>query len=280
MLDALRGYNRDMAVNDLWQIYKTTQDAAAREKLILQYAPLVRYVVGRLAVTLPATVDPEDLNGYGVIGLIHAIERFSPERGVKFETYAISRIRGAIIDELRSQDWVPRSVRSRARELSTVISQLEGELSRPPSEAELAKAMNLTSAELNAVQGEATSPFLSLDELVQVGDDGRSVSWLDTMVETKAGPVAQLEEAEFIDQMGLALDALPDRERLLLSLYYHEGLTLKEIGAVMGVSESRVCQLHTQATLRLRTQLNRYLGVEDGGKKASRNRTKIPAHGS
>ncbi|MNR86185.1 RNA polymerase sigma-D factor [compost metagenome] len=268
-----------MAVNELWTKFKSTQDAAAREQLILQYAPLVRYVVGRMAVTLPATVDQEDLNGYGVIGLIHAIERFSPERGVKFETFAITRIRGAIIDELRSQDWVPRSVRSRARELSTAIAQLEAELSRAPSEEEIAAAMGLSLMELHAIQGEATSPFLSLDELVQVGDDGQSVTWLDTQVDDKPGPSAQLEETEFVDQMAQAIDALPERERLLLSLYYHEGLTLKEIGAVMGVSESRVCQLHTQAALRLRTQLNRYLGVEDGGKKP-RNRSKTVSHGS
>jgi len=268
-----------MAENDLWQKFKTTQDAAAREQLILQYAPLVRYVVGRMAVTLPATVDQEDLYGYGVIGLIHAIERFSPERGVKFETFAITRIRGAIIDELRSQDWVPRSVRSRARELSTAIAQLEAQLSRAPSEEEIAKAMGLSLMELHAIQGEATSPFLSLDELVQVGDDGHSVTWMDAQVDDKPGPMAQLEEGEFVEQMAQAIDALPERERLLLSLYYHEGLTLKEIGAVMGVSESRVCQLHTQAALRLRTQLNRYLGVEDAGKKP-RTRSKVSSHGS
>lgn len=268
-----------MAENDLWQKYKSTQDAAAREQLILQYAPLVRYVVGRMAVTLPATVDQEDLYGYGVIGLIHAIERFSLERGVKFETFAITRIRGAIIDELRSQDWVPRSVRSRARELSAAVAQLEAELSRAPSEEEIARAMGLSLMELHAIQGEATSPFLSLDELVQVGEDGQSITWLDTMVESKPGPVAQLEETEFVDQLAKAIDALPERERLLLSLYYHDGLTLKEIGAVMGVSESRVCQLHTQAAVRLRTQLNRYLGVEDAGKKP-RTRSKAAPHGS
>lgn len=273
------GYNRHMPVNDLWQRYKATQDTSAREQLILQFAPLVRYVVGRMAVTLPSTVDQEDLYGYGVIGLIHAIERFSLDRGVKFETFAITRIRGAIIDELRSQDWVPRSVRSRARELSTAVAQLEGELKRAPDEAEIAQAMGLTLMELHALQGEATSPFLSLDELVQVGDDGHSITWLDSMVESKPGPVAQLEETEFVDQMAQAIDALPERERLLLSLYYNDGLTLKEIGAVMGVSESRVCQLHTQATLRLRTRLNQYLGVEDGG-KPSRPRSKTATRGA
>lgn len=249
---------------DLWQKFTAHGDRASREQLILQYAPLVRYVVGRLAVTLPATIDQDDLYGYGVIGLIHAVERFSPERGVKFETYAITRIRGAIIDELRSQDWVPRSVRSRARELSATIGALEGKLGRHPSESEIAEAMGITGAELNGVMAQATSPFLSLDELVQVGDDGQGINWLDTMVDDRPGPTAQLEEREFKEQLASAIDALPERERLLLALYYHEGLTLKEIGQVMGVSESRVCQLHTQAALRLRTTINRYLGLADG----------------
>ncbi|MNK70708.1 RNA polymerase sigma factor FliA [compost metagenome] len=257
-----------MAVNELWTKFKSTQDAAAREQLILQYAPLVRYVVGRMAVTLPATVDQEDLNGYGVIGLIHAIERFSPERGVKFETFAITRIRGAIIDELRSQDWVPRSVRARGRELSAVISQLEGTLGRHATEPEIAQAMGISNDELAGMMRAATSPFLSLDELVQVGDDGQSLSWVDTMMDDRPGPSAQLEDREFREQLASAIDALPPREKQLLALYYHEGLTLKEIGQVLGVTESRVCQLHTQAALRLRTAINRYLGIEAPAKPA------------
>ena len=248
---------------DLWHKFTTTGDKTCREQLIMQYAPLVRHVVGRLAVTLPATIDHDDLFGYGVIGLIHAIERFSPERGVKFETYAMTRVRGAIIDELRSQDWVPRSVRSRARELSSTISQLEGSLGRHPSEAEIASALGVSQDELASTMAAATSPFLSLDELVQVSDDGQSINWLDMMVDDRPGPAAQLEEREFKEQLAAAIDGLPEREKLLLSLYYKEGLTLKEIGQVMGVSESRVCQLHTQAALRLRNAINRYLGIAD-----------------
>ncbi|HEY9899711.1 MAG TPA: FliA/WhiG family RNA polymerase sigma factor [Pantanalinema sp.] len=259
---------------ELWKKYTTEGDRESREQLILQYAPMVRYVVGRLAVTLPATIDHDDLYGYGVIGLIHAIERFSPERGVKFETFAMTRVRGAIIDELRSQDWVPRSVRARGRELSAVISQLEGALGRHATEAEIAQAMGVSTDELAGMMAAATSPFLSLDELVQVGEDGQSLSWVDTMVDDRPGPSAQLEDREFREQLASAIDALPPREKQLLALYYHEGLTLKEIGQVLGVTESRVCQLHTQAALRLRTAINRYLGIEGAAKPARSARAK------
>lgn len=253
---------------ELWQNFAATGDPKIREKLILQYAPLVRYVVGRLAVTLPPTIDQEDLYGYGLIGLIQAVEKFSLDRGVKFETYAITRIRGAILDELRSQDWVPRSVRSRSRDIAEAMSQLEGELGRPATEEEIANRLGVSAQDLAHIMSQETSPFLSLDELVQVSDDGQSITWLDTMADERPGPAAQLEEQEFREQLARAIDALPEREKILLSLYYQEGLTLKEIGMVLKVSESRVCQLHTQAALRLRTWINRYLGIESAASKA------------
>ncbi|MBM3269112.1 MAG: FliA/WhiG family RNA polymerase sigma factor [Candidatus Sericytochromatia bacterium] len=252
---------------ELWQKYAANPDPKTREKLILQYAPLVRYVVGRLAVTLPPTIDQEDLYGYGLIGLIQAVEKFSLDRGVKFETYAIIRIRGAILDELRSQDWVPRSVRSRTRDVSEAMQALEAELGRPATEEELAGKLGVSAADLAHIMAQETSPFLSLDELVQVSDDGQSITWLDTMADDRPGPAAMLEEQEFREQLAAAIDALPEREKILLALYYQEGLTLKEIGLVLKVSESRVCQLHTQAALRLRTWINRYLGVETGAAK-------------
>ena len=245
-----------MTTADLWQKYTKQPDPATREKLILEYMPLVKYVVGRLAVTLPPTVDAEDLLGYGVMGLIMAIERFAPERGYKFETFAVSRIRGAIIDELRAQDWLPRSVRQKAKELEGKIRSLEHQLGRTATDQELATQLGVTVDELPRSLAEITAPVLSLDDLVSLGDDGQKISWLDTLPDERLGPSAQLDQEAMTEVLGQAIDLLPERERLLVSLYYHEGLTLKEIGAVLNVTESRVCQLHAQAMGRLRTKIN------------------------
>jgi RNA polymerase sigma factor for flagellar operon FliA len=245
-----------LTVQDLWQKYAKSPDPATREKLVLEYLPLVKYVVGRLAVTLPPTVDAEDLVGYGVMGLITAIERFSPERGFKFETFAVSRIRGAIIDELRSQDWLPRSVRQKAKELEGSIRQLENQLGRTATDDELAKALGTTVDNLPKNLAEIVAPVLSLDDLVMMSDDGQKVSWLDTLPDDRLGPAAAFDAEEMTEILAKAIDLLPERERLLVSLYYHEGLTLKEIGQVLSVTESRVCQLHSQAVGRLRTKIN------------------------
>ena len=190
-----------------------------------------------------------------------AIERFSPEKGFKFETFAISRIRGAVIDELRSQDWLPRSVRQKAKELEATIRGLENELGRTASDQELAARLGVGVADLPRSLSEITAPVLSLDELVSAGEDGQKLSWLDTLPDERLGPAAQLDHEAMLDVLGQAIDALPERERLLVSLYYHEGLTLKEIGAVLGVTESRVCQLHGQAMGRLRTRINQLVSA-------------------
>lgn len=243
-------------VADLWQRFTRTPEPAVREQLILEYLPLVKYVVGRLAVTLPPTVDAEDLMGYGVMGLITAIERFNPERGFKFETFAVSRIRGAIIDEMRAQDWLPRSVRQKAKEMEATIRDVEHKLGRTASDQELATALGVSLEQLPRSLSEIVAPVLSLDDLIAMGDDGQKSSWLDTLPDERLGPAASFDQAEMTTILGQAIDALPERERLLVSLYYHEGLTLKEIGAVLSVTESRVCQLHSQAMGRLRTTIN------------------------
>jgi RNA polymerase sigma factor for flagellar operon FliA len=245
-----------MTTANLWQKYTSKPDPATREKLIMEYLPLVKYVVGRLAVTLPPTVDSEDLMGYGVMGLIAAIERFNPERGFKFETFAVSRIRGAIIDELRSQDWLPRSVRQKAKEMEATIRQVEHQLGRTASDEELATAMGIKVDDLPRSLSEIVAPVLSLDDLVSMGDEGQKLSWLDTLPDDRVGPAAAFDQEEMVEILGQAIEALPERERLLITLYYHEGLTLKEIGQVLSVTESRVCQLHSQAVGRLRTKIN------------------------
>jgi RNA polymerase sigma factor for flagellar operon FliA len=245
-----------VSATDLWQKYVSKPDRATREKLIMEYLPLVKYVVGRMAVTLPPTVDSDDLMGYGVMGLIAAIERFNPDRGFKFETFAVSRIRGAIIDELRSQDWLPRSVRQKAKEMETAIRGLEHQLGRTASDEELAKAMGVKVDDLPKNLSEIVAPVLSLDDLVSMGDDGQKISWLDTLPDERMGPAGVFDQEEMVEILGQAIDALPEREKLLITLYYHEGLTLKEIGQVLTVTESRVCQLHSQAVGRLRTKIN------------------------
>lgn len=245
-----------MTTANLWQKYTSKPDPATREKLIMEYLPLVKYVVGRMAVTLPPTVDSEDLMGYGVMGLISAIERFNPERGFKFETFAVSRIRGAIIDELRSQDWLPRSVRQKAKEMEATIRQVEHQLGRTASDEELATAMGIKVDDLPRSLSEIVAPVLSLDDLVSMGDEGQKLSWLDTLPDDRVGPAAAFDQEEMVEILGQAIEALPERERLLITLYYHEGLTLKEIGQVLTVTESRVCQLHSQAVGRLRTKIN------------------------
>jgi RNA polymerase sigma factor for flagellar operon FliA len=243
----------------LWRRYKSTGDRAIRDRLILTYAPLVKYVAGRLGSGLPAHVDESDLVSYGLLGLIDAIEKFDPDRHVKFETYAINRIRGAIIDELRSLDWVPRSVRSRAREIERAIAQLEARLMRPPTDEEIAAKLGLTEEELDESLLEISrSSIGALDELwASPGGSGDAVALVDTLEDAHAvAPAGELEATEVKELIGEAIAALPEREKLVITLYYYEELTLREIGEVLGVTESRVSQLHTKALLRLQARLS------------------------
>jgi len=242
----------------LWQRFKANGDKATRDRLILTYAPLVKYVAGRLGAGLPAHVDDSDLVSYGLLGLIDAIERYDPGRDVKFETYAISRIRGAIIDELRSLDWVPRSVRARAREIERAIGQLEAQLLRAPTDAEIAGKVGVSEEELDQSLLEISrTSIAALDELwSSPTGSGDAVALVDTIEDTHAPqPGGEIEETEFKEMIGEAIAALPEREKLVVTLYYYEELTLREIGEVLGVTESRVSQLHTKAILRLKARL-------------------------
>jgi RNA polymerase sigma factor for flagellar operon FliA len=249
---------KEVELRDLWRRYKGDGDEGARERLVVAYSPMVKFVAGRLGAGLPSHVEDADLISYGLVGLIGAIERFEPERGIKFETFAMTRIRGAIIDELRSLDWVPRSVRSRAREIETAQAKLEHELQRAPTEAELAAKLNMTEEELQSALLEiANSSVYALDELWTVSDSsGDQVSLLDTIAdESAADPQEALASTEVKDLLTEAISGLPEREQLVVALYYYENLTLREIGEVLGVTESRVSQLHTKAVMRLKSSL-------------------------
>ena len=242
------------ALPGLWQRLKDESDTGAREALILQYSPLVKFVAGRVAAGLPRNVDQSDLVSYGVFGLIDAIDKFEPERGFKFETYAINRIKGSILDGLRSLDWVPRSVRSRAREMERSLSELEHRLQRTPSDEELAKHMGQEVESVQSTLAEISNlGLIALDEMI--GPDAGS-SLGDFLPDVGGmSPEAAFQAEETRHMLGDAINRLPDRERLVITLYYFEGLTLAEIGNVLGVTESRVCQIHAKSVLSLRNRM-------------------------
>jgi RNA polymerase sigma factor for flagellar operon FliA len=241
----------------LWDEFKRSGSADARERLILHYAPLVKYVASRVATGLPASVEQGDLVSYGMFGLIDALEKFEPARGNKFETYAIPRIKGAIIDELRAMDWVPRSVRFKAREIEKAVADLESMLKRAPTEKEVAERLGVTVSELHDVINQISFvSVLALDELLSVGNDrGEHVSLLDTLADKGTDPTLGVEGQETRALLAGAINSLSEREKIVVTLYYFEGLTLAEIGDILGVTESRVCQIHTKAVNQLRLQL-------------------------
>ena len=245
----------------LWAEFKQSEVSgareSARERLILHYAPLVKYVASRVATGLPASVDQADLVSYGMFGLIDALEKFDPGRGNKFETYAIPRIKGAIIDELRAMDWVPRSVRFKAREIEKAYSDLESIHKRAPTEKEVAARLGVTLRELHEVINQISFvQVVQLDEILSVGSDrGEQVSLLDTLADRGTDPTTSLEGQETRGMLAAAINSLSEREKIVVTLYYFEGLTLAEIGEILGVTESRVCQIHTKAVGQLRLQL-------------------------
>src|SRR4051794_14679169 len=248
----------ESALAELWRTFKDTGEKELRERLILHYSPLVKYVAGRVGVGLPPNIEQADLVSYGIFGLIDAIEKFDLERAIKFETYAISRIKGAIIDELRAIDWIPRSVRYKAREVEKAYAALEAKLHRTPSEAEVAEELGIGLDELHAIFSQVSFVnVVALDELLNVGGErGDKLSLVDTLEDTKAeDPVAAFESEETKYLLAKAINTLPEREKIVVTLYYYEGLTLAEIGQVLGVTESRICQMHTKAVLQLRGKL-------------------------
>lgn len=246
----------DREVQALWERYAQDRDPAVRERLILHYAPLVKYVAGRVAVGMPANVEHADLVSYGIFGLMDAIEKFDVSKGYKFETYAITRIKGAIIDELRSVDWVPRSVRAKSRKLEAAVARLEAELQRSPTDEELAAELGISEEELaDLLTKVSLTSIVALDEALDLGDGDRT-TLVDTIQDTNTVlPEESFDEQEMRELLRQAIGRLSEREQTVLGLYYFEGMTLAQVGDVLGVTESRICQIHTKAVLSLRVKL-------------------------
>lgn len=242
---------------DLWARYVKRRDAGLREELILQYAPLVKYVMGRLAISLPSIIDYEDILSFGTIGLIEAVERFDPDKGVKFETYGISRIRGSIIDALRSLDRLPRSVRQKAKEADLAIVTLTHDLGRDPTDEEVAGALGVAVEAYRKHLIDASWVTVSLDANSSSGDDEDDGGVIAVPDPDDQDISVGIEHQELIGELGQAIRELPDREQLVLSLYYKDELTMREVSKVLGISESRVCQLHARALSRLRAGIER-----------------------
>ena len=239
----------------LWgEYFKDKTQKSVRDTLIVQYIYLIRYVVGRVKVTLPATISIEDIAGYGVEGLINAIERYSPQKNTRFETYALIRIRGAILDRIRAQDFLPRSVRKKIKDIKNIQEQLKQKLGRMPTTTEVANALEMDPDKVNQLLAEDTT-MTSIYEKKGSSDDSMEI--IDTIQDTnKLNPQEQMEEKNVKQQLEKALQRLPERERVIMVLYYQENMTLKEIGAALNMSESRVCQLHAQSIMKLKNILS------------------------
>lgn len=245
-------------LDNLWREYKETDSKIAKDKLLVEYAHLVKYITNRLAINLPKSVDRNDLTSAGVLGLIKAVETFEPDRGFKFETYAGHKIRGAILDELRALDWVPRSVRQKSRELQKVFAKLENELGRAPYDDEVCESMNITIQEYEEMLAEVTpTTIISLEEAMPDRDsDSKELRIIDTIEDPGSdNPLKELGFAEVKEILKDAIMNLPEKEKLVVALYHYEELTLKEIGVVLDITESRVSQIHSKAILKLRSKL-------------------------
>ncbi len=254
---------RPMSTTRQWEAYRFNGDPEIREQLLARYLPLVRNVAGRMALGFPKSVELPDLVSTGVIGLIEAFKNFDPERGVKFETFAVPRIRGAILDELRSLDWVPRSTRAKARDIDRATTRLENKLGRVPTRTELASDLKLSISELHlALDDVSGTTLLSLDELVYREEDNRQVPRVETLEAPNAGTVlGEIERQELRAFLINAISHLCEQEKLVIALYYYEEMTLREIGETMHISESRVSQIHTKSVGKLRSMVRERFGL-------------------
>jgi RNA polymerase sigma factor for flagellar operon FliA len=251
-----------LAHHELWRRYRNDEDQGARHELVELYSKIVKYVAGRMAVGLPHYVEFNDLLSAGLLGLIQAVDNFDDQRGIKFETYAIPRIRGSILDELRSQDWFPRSLRRKAKQLEEAYGNLESRLGRPATDEEVARELKIPVEELDDLLGEvAVATVMSLDADTSAEESEQATSLGEYLSDPNADDVERsLAEQEMKELIARRLAELPEKEQLVLVLYYYEELTLKEIGEILDVTESRVCQIHTKAILRLKGKIQRHEG--------------------
>lgn len=245
----------DSELESLWADYlRDKTNKKTRDTLIVQYIYLTRYVVGRVKVSLPPTFSIEDISSYGVEGLIDAVEKFSPDKGARFETYALMRIRGNIIDKIRSQDFLPRSARKKIKDVKLVQEDLRQKLGRQPTSSEIGEVLGLEKEKVDQILSEDTTITSIYDKK---GSSEESVEVIDTIQDTnRLNPQEEMEEKDVKRQLEHALKKLPERERMIMVLYYHENMTLKEIGETIEISESRVCQLHAQAIMKLKNILS------------------------
>jgi len=249
----------EIGEDKLWEKFIKSREQEIRDYFVIKYAPLVKYVAGKVSMGMPHNIEFDDLVSYGIFGLLDAITKFDPARGIKFKTYAMTRIRGAIFDELRSIDWIPRSIRQKAKQIEQVISELENKLGRTVEDDEIAREMGISTEELQTLLTKLSgTSMLSLNDIWYLGDDNDELSILETLeAPENMNPDVLIEKEEIRDYIIDAIKKLPDKEKKVIVLYYYEDLTLKEIGEVLEVTESRVSQLHTKAIMRLRGRLGR-----------------------
>jgi len=246
------------SLETVWRTYRRTKDHALKERLILKYAPMVKFVAGRMLIHVGAHVEYDDLISYGIFGLIDAIEKFNIDKGVKFETYASVRIRGAMIDNIRKMDWVPRALRQKNKEYERLCMQMETELGREPTEAEIAERLNLTLEETRELMRNSNVlSLVSLDDYLEQTHE-TTFEGLQSQDDTPEGHYTRQELHKMLTD---TIEKLSEKEQKVVTLYYFEGLTLKEISVIMGVSESRVSQIHSKAIGRMHVRLGKYKSV-------------------
>ncbi len=248
----------DMICEELWEKYLDAREEEYRQELIIQYLPLVKQIARRMSLGLPGHIDIDDMISWGILGLLDALDKYRPEKGCQFKSYASLRIKGAILDELRRLSWLPRSLIHNIKKVEEAYRQVENRMGREATPEEVAEEMGVSSTFVDKVLAQTNHvSVLSLESLLFSGDDEQGRALIDTLPTSEAGPEKTLEKKEHMKVLKQGLEKLPEKEKLVLSLYYYEELTMKEIGSVLDLSESRVSQIHSRAIMRLRKYLEK-----------------------